>query len=63
MEDQEIEEIVTLRLIFRTGDEISGSAYTVLLTAPNFVIRYYNRPLMYFNCVASFETLSVYLIL
>jgi len=45
MEDQETEGIVTLRWILRTGDEPSSSAYTALVTAPNFVIRYYDRPL------------------
>jgi hypothetical protein len=62
VEDQETEEIVTLRQNFRTGDETSSSAYTVLFTAPNFVMRYYDCPLMYVNSVASFET-SVYPVL
>jgi hypothetical protein len=48
MEDQETEGIVTLRWILRTGDESSISSYTALVTARNFVIRYYDRPFMYF---------------
>jgi len=54
MEDQETEGIVTLRWILRTGDESSISAYTMLVTAPNFVIRYYDNPITYFNSVAHF---------
>ena len=33
---------------------MSSSAYILLVTARNFVIRYYDRPLMYFNSVAPF---------
>jgi len=64
MENQETEGIVTSRWILRTGVEVSSSAYTALVTAPNFVIRYYDRPLYVLQFCGSFlKMLSVYPIL
>jgi hypothetical protein len=61
MEDQETEGIVTLRWVLRTGDESSISSYTALVTARNFVIRYYDRPLVYLNSVIHFLRQSQYI--